>query len=319
MGFSCNASPYTDWEYQESWPPVRCLPFLFENRIVKDGEVDLGWTRDSVEEFLPDLPHDMLVIDVEDPDLFPGRSSNSTDPSEWQQLVDVMGPIIDAIKSVGPDLKLTLFGSCPSLEVRHINAYQANRTGLCLAHQDDAQEQRYREWLNAVALLKFQAEHLAPLLDWYCPDLYPDFWHSRYAMDKGDPTGWYFWDDHTQVPEDVMVPFAAQTEEWHVQRDVTNIGMSVAKHLLPNKPMIPVLGMQWWHEKTQPWQHEQWEFVEPGWMHKSLYQLFTLADSVAVWAQPAGAGMTPAEYYGSRLWQIVHRFATQSICEWAEN
>jgi hypothetical protein len=84
-----------------------------------------------------------------------------------------------------------------------------------------------------------------------------------------------------------MASFAAQASEWDVMRDATNAGLSVARHVLPDKPLVPILGTQWHQAQTEPWQeHEQWEFVDHDWIRNSLHQVRTLADSVAIWAQP---------------------------------
>lgn len=303
LGFT-SGTPYED---QEAFPPVRVMPTMFEAWVVENGEVDLDKARRELEVRLP-MPHDMIMLDVESMPLFRGKNSWFTDPADWQQFVDTVGPILEVLRSVDGDLKWSLFGACPSVVCRHINAFMANRVGPCLYHKDGPQEARYREWLNAVTQLKFQAEHLAPLLDWYVVPLYPGFWHSKYAFDCIED--WYFWDDHTQVIGDVMAPFAAQTTEWDVMRDCTNVLMSVAKQILPDKPFVSLLAAQWFGEQNQPWQqHEQGEFVSAEWMRKSLSQARVTADSVAIWSEPERVMMSPEKYYASPLWRLIHRWA----------
>jgi hypothetical protein len=309
LGFTSS----TGLDDQDSHPPIRCLPFLFEGGVVTDGQVDLDRARRELERKLPHLPHDLICLDLESEPLFAGRTSWSADRNEWQRFIETVLPILEALRSVDDTVKWSLFGCCPSLVVRHVNAYQANRTAKCLAHKDDPQESRYKEWLNAVELMRFQAEHLAPHLDWYCPSLYPDYWHSKYAQNKG--RGWYFWDDHSQNPDDVMASFAAQASEWDVMRDVTNMGLSVARHILPNKPLIPILGAQWFQAPLEGYHHPQWEFVDHDWIRNSLHQVRTLADSVAIWAQPNKANLTSAEYYDGPLWRFVRRWAAQQAGE----
>ncbi len=298
------------YEDQEAFPPVRVLPFAFENWVVESLHIDIDKAKRVLESKLP-LPHDMICLDVESAPLFDGRTSWSNDPAEWQQFVDTVLPVLEALRSVDDTLKWSVFGCCPSLEARHAIGSLANRTGRCLVHKDDLQEKRYREWLNLVELMRFQAEHLAPYLDWYCPSLYPDYWLSRYAKKKPGEN-WFFRDDHSQRPDDVMVSFEALTDEWDVLSEVIHRGLTVAQYILPDKPLIPILGMQWWQPQTEPWQnHERWEFVTPEWIHDALYQVRTLADSVAIWSQPDKVGMTSAEYYDGPLWRLVRRWAAQ--------
>ncbi len=308
---------FADQDQVAEHAPIQALQFLYADFMFPDPAadppvLDYDLVKRSIAELSERQDNDLLCIDLEHAKLVPGLYSNCADRDHWKRFADTVAEFTGVVRSVNPDLKLGWFG-VPNIPARALNGFHANRVGRFLA-QPESQESRYREWGLLVEHVEFILTNVMPHLDVAMPELYWDYWHKRYVQEQDGKRleEWFYRDDPPAQSGRQSPILRAQKTALDVWLDTAAIGLRLIRGLVPSpKPLIPVISLQWWQPKTEPWQPDQWSFVHPAWTLRQLRFLRAVADSVGVWVHPRAAGIEPEQFFQGEHWQAIRRWAAK--------
>lgn len=323
--------PLKSWS---EYPTLKPVNFFGQIRMVNPNYPDCinhDLIKRSIEWLRPRWTSDLLLIDLE---FLPKASNPSVNqllgrsvqclcqPEEWtekrlnaafvkatmqvERTAEILNSITETIRKVAPEMQLAHFGTCPSTDTCAIYSSMANRVGKCLVHHAEAKQWLYQLYLWSVDMMKLQAELIAPTVDWYAPCEYLDGNHGYFANTTQLSQ---FADDVTGTVASLHSASQSEKAVWNYS---TLIGLTLARGILPEKPLIPFLSPQWWQSGHQAWSHGYGrELVSPQLMRDQLDFIRPLCDSLALWCQHEKYNKDPDKFYNSATFREVRMWARQ--------
>ncbi len=225
-----------------------------------------------------------------------------------KRTADILNSVVETVRKVC-DMKLAHWGSCPNADTRDAYYAMTNQVGKCLPHHAEPQQWAYQCYLWWVRHVQLQAELIAPTIDWYAPSLYLVGVHGYLA---NGPWGVPFLDDTTGETTPLHAATATEFDVWSYS---TLVALRIAKGLMPAKPMIPFLSLQWWQQGDQNWSHGYGtELVGPKLALDMLDFVRPLCDSVVLWCQHKNYDQDSGKFYRSPTFSAARSWAARQAC-----